>query len=218
VYTFPTMMRGGFMGAFAALLAAPLALAANPVTNYHPSPIELAYRAGEAAGGKSDAARAEYQRGIDMARAILRTSPDDPNALLWLAANLGGEALTHGKLRAFRAVPEIESTLLHLERVAPNYDYAAGARALANLYWKAPSIISVGSSKKASSYFQLALARAPDFPGNQAMAAAFYADKGDCTRARPLAQTVAARTDLDSYGPDADEWRGLARDALRDCR
>jgi tetratricopeptide (TPR) repeat protein len=212
------MMKGGWMAAFAAVLASPLAQAGNPVTNYHPSPLELAYRAGEAAGGKSDAARAHYQRGIDMARAILRTSPDDPNALLWLAANLGGEALTHGKLRAFRTVPEIESTLLHLERVAPAYDYAAGARALANLYWKAPSVISVGSSKKAAAYFQEALARAPDFPGNQAMAAAFFADQGDCGRARPLAQTIAVRTDLDSFGPDANEWRGLARDALRDCK
>lgn len=181
-----------------------------------PSPIELAYRAGRANDG-GDAARAHYRRGIELAREVLRGSPDDPDALLWLAANLGGEALTHGKLYALGVISEIEGTLLHLDRVAPSYDSAAGARSLANLYWKAPAIISVGSSKKAASYFQLALQRAPNYPGNQAMAAAFFADSGDCARARPLAQAVVARADLESHGVDAAEWRTLARDALKDC-
>ena len=36
---------------------------------YVPSPIEQAYRAGKAAGDDDDAARAQYQRGIDLARA-----------------------------------------------------------------------------------------------------------------------------------------------------
>ena len=185
--------------------------------NHHDaSPIELAYRAGRANDG-GDAARAHYRRGIDLARDVLRRSPDDPDALLWLAANLGGEALTHGKLYALKVIPEIEGTLLHLERVAPTHDSAAGARALANLYWKAPAIISVGSSKKAAAYFQLALKRAPDYPGNQAMAAAFFADSGDCARARPLAQAVVSRGDLERYGVDAAEWRALAREALSDC-
>jgi len=180
------------------------------------SPIELAYRAGRANDG-GDAARAHYRRGIDLARDVLRGSPDDPDALLWLAANLGGEALTHGKLYALKVIPEIEGTLLHLDRVAPTHDSAAGARALANLYWKAPAIISVGSSKKAAAYFQLALQRAPSYPGNQAMAAAFFADSGDCARARPLAQAVVSRGDLEGFGVDAAEWRALAGEALEDC-
>jgi len=184
----------------------------------HPaSQIEQAYRAGKAAGD-DDAARAQFQRGIDLARATLRTTPDAPDALLWLSANLAGEALTHGKLYTLRVVPEIEATLLRLERVAPTYDHAAAARALANLYWKAPAVISVGSSRKAESYFLAALARAPAFPGNQAMAAAFFADRRDCARALPLAEAVARRTDLDTFGPDAPEWRRLADEVRRDCR
>lgn len=180
------------------------------------SQIELAYRAGKAAPSDQDARR-HYQRGIDLARGILFTTPDAPDALLWLAANLAGEALTHGKLFALRVIPEIESTLLRLEQTNPQHDHSAAARALANLYWKAPAFISVGSSRKAASYFVLALDRAADFPGNQAMAAAFFADRGDCARARPLAQAVSARRDLDAFGPDAAEWRDLARAALHDC-
>jgi hypothetical protein len=181
------------------------------------SEIEQAYRAGKAASDES-VARAQYQRGIDLARRTLAASPDQPDALLWLSANLAGEALTHGKLHALRVIPEIERTLLRLEAVAPAYDHAAAARSLANLYWKAPSVISVGSSAKAAAYFELALRRDGSFPGNQAMAAAFYASKRDCARAAPLARAVDGRRDLDAFGPDAAEWRQLARDVLRDCR
>jgi tetratricopeptide (TPR) repeat protein len=200
-----------------AMLSSTPSSAQPSVTYYHPSPIQQAYRSGKAAPD-GETARAQYRRGIDLARAVLQRSPDDPDALLWLAANLGAEALTHGKLYALRVIGEIESTLLHLERVNPSYDHAAAARSLANLYWKAPSIISVGSTKKAAGYFELALARAPDFPGNQALAADFYLDQRDCGRARPLAQAVATRSDLDAYGPDAADWRKLAADVLRTCR
>ncbi len=180
------------------------------------SPSESAYRSGKAAATDEEARR-HFQRGIDTARAALSASPDAPNALLWLSANLAGEALTHGRIFALGVIPEIEGTLLRLEQTNPLYDHAAAARSLANLYWKAPAIISVGSSRKASQFFLQALARAPDFPGNQAMAAAFFADRGDCGRARPLATAVSARVDLDTFGPDADEWRRLARAALEDC-
>ena len=204
-------------GIMSVMLSPPSTLAQTAVTYYHPSPIQQAYRSGQAAPDK-EAARAHYRHGIDLAREILQPAPDDADALLWLAANLGAEALTHGKLYALRVIGEIESTLLHLERVNPNYDDAAAARSLANLYWKAPAIISVGSTKKAASYFQLALARAPEFPGNQALVAGFYLDQHDCGRARPLALAVSARADLDAFGPDAAEWRKIVADVFGSCR
>ena len=182
-----------------------------------PGEAERAYRAGKAASDDGDARR-HYQRGIDVARAQLKARPDDPPSLLWLAANLGGEALTHGRLHALNVISDIEATLLRLDRQHPDYDHAAAARALGNLYWKAPALISVGSTKKARSYFLLALSRAPDFPGNQALAAAFFADKGDCARARPLALAVEGRRDLAAQGLDAAEWKQLAAQALARCR
>ena len=201
----------------AAVVVVVVAMLAGGAVAREMSAIEQAYRAGKAAGDDATA-RAHFQRGIDLARAALSATPDAPDALLWLSANLAGEALTHGKLRALRVIPEIEATLLRLERVAPAYDHAAAARALANLYWKAPAVISVGSSKKAELYFQTALTRAPAFPGNQAMAAAFFAGRRDCARALPLAEAVARRSDLDAFGPDAAEWRRLADEVRRDCR
>jgi hypothetical protein len=184
-----------------------------------PSAIEQAFRAGDAAekAGDDAAARASYERGVALGRAALAANLDAREALLWLPANLARAALTHGKLRALKVIPEVEATLLRLEALDPSYDHAAAARALANLYWKAPALISVGSSKKAAQYFSLALARDGAFPGNQAHAAAFFADQRDCGRARPLAEAVTRRADLAAFGPDAAEWRALAAEALEIC-
>lgn len=177
----------------------------------------LAFRAGQATPDR-DQSRRDYQRGVALAREALARDPNDPGGLLWLVANLGSEALTHSKLHALGAVAEIERTLLRLEQVSPGYDHAAAARGLGRLYHKAPSIISVGSNQKAAMFLERALARAPDFPGNWAFAADFYADQNDCGRALPLAQRLRAATDLNSYGFEAREWREIAARVLADCR
>jgi hypothetical protein len=202
----------------ASLALARGARAAETLTQ-EPSPIERAYREGKAAeaAGNDAGAAAAYRRGVELGRAALAADPNARAALLWLPANLARDALTHGKMAALKVLPEVEATLLRLERVDPTYDHAAAARALGHLYWKAPSLISVGSSKKAAHYFSLALQRDGAFPGNQALAAAFYADQHDCNAARPLADAVARRADLAAFGPDAAEWRTLAQGAQRAC-
>ena len=186
-----------------------------------PSPLgqaaERAYRAGQAAGEGGEARR-RYQEGIGLARQALASNPHDPSALLWLAANLGAEALTHGKLHALGVIDEIEQTLLRLEQDDPAYDHAAAARVLGRLYHKAPALISVGSNRKAAAFLDEALARAPDFPGNWAFAADFYLDRHDCGRARPLGDRVRAARDLDRYGVDAREWREIAARVAEACR
>lgn len=176
-----------------------------------------AYRAGQVAADREQS-RSAYQHGIAVAREVLARAPDDPGALLWLAANLGGEALTHGRLHALGAIGEIERTLLRLEQRDPGYDHAAAARVLGRLYHKAPSIISVGDNQKAATYLGKALARAPDFPGNWAFAADFYAERRDCERALPLARRLAATPQLENYGFDAREWRQIAGRVLADCK
>jgi hypothetical protein len=50
------------------------------------------------------------------------------------------------------------------------------------------------------------------------MAAAFFANNGDCARARPLALAVESRRDLAAIGLDAKEWKQLADQALTRCR
>ncbi len=158
-----------------------------------------------------------FRRGIAAGRDALQGRPDDPAGLLWLAANLGAEALERGKWAALKVLPEMERLLLRLEAVAPRFEHAAAARVLARLYHKAPAFISIGSSKKARAFFEKALQRAPDFPGNQALAAAFLSDEGDKERALGLARAVLRRTDLESiFGDEAKEWREIAQAIVED--
>lgn len=206
-----------------AVLAASMTIgvAGAAVTPAAASPLgqasERAYRAGQLAGDSPEA-RQRFADGIGLARQALQRDPHDPAALLWLAANLGGEALTHGKLYALRVIGEIERTLLQLEHDDPAYDHAAAARVLGRLYHKAPALISVGSSRKAAAYLEEALARAPEFPGNWAFAADFYLDRHDCARAKPLADRLRAAGALDRFGVDGREWREIATHVADDCR
>ena len=206
-----------------AVLAASMTIGAvgAAVTPAAASPLgqasERTYRAGQLAGDSPEA-RQRFADGIALARKALERDPHDPSALLWLAANLGGEALTHGKLYALRVIGEIERTLLQLEHDDPSYDHAAAARVLGRLYHKAPALISVGSSRKAAAYLEEALARAPEFPGNWAFAADFYLDRHDCGRAKPLADRLRAAGDLDRFGVDGREWRAIAAHVADDCR
>ena len=64
-----------------------------------------------------------------------------------------------------RVIGEIESTLLRLEQQHPDYDHAAAARALGQLYWKAPALISVGSSRKAAQLLSLGAGPGPGISG-----------------------------------------------------
>ena len=150
---------------------------------YGPSSIEQAYRAGKAAGD-DDAARAPLPAGHRPARASARATPDQPDALLWLAANLAGEALTHGKLRALRVIPEIEATLLRLEQSRARLRSRGGGPGAGEPVLEGARRRSPSARPRKRRYFELALARAPDFPGNQAHGGRVLRPTRDCARAR----------------------------------
>jgi hypothetical protein len=170
---------------------------------------QAAYFAGLRARG-SDVRRRHFAAGIEAARARLRTDPRDPEGLLWLAANLGGQALEKGKLFALGVLPEMERLLLTLEATAPEYDHAAAARTLGRLYHLAPAIISIGSMKKARVYWQRALDRAGQYGPNQVLAADFFDDDGEEQRARELAGRYLQRPTTEQEHPEAAQWQKIA--------
>jgi hypothetical protein len=172
-----------------------------------------AYFAGKRARGSAERKR-QFGAGVAQARQRLAENPDDPEGLLWLAANLGAEALERGKLTALGVLGEMERLLLRLETVAPTYDHAAAARTLGRLYHKAPAFISIGSMKKARLYWDKALSRDGDYAPNLILAADFYDDDGQKERARTLARRYLAAPVSPAENPEADEWMQIARDLL----
>lgn len=188
-----------------------LALAASSASSGEPPPRGSA-RASWIAGKRSlgDERRRHFAAGMASARALLAASADDPEGLLWLAANLGSEALERGKLSALRVIPEMERLLLRLDARHPLYDNAAAARTLAVLYHKAPALISIGSDARARDWFERALQRAPKYPATLILAAEFFDDTGEEDRARRLAEAYLAAPASEADHPDAPEWRRLA--------
>lgn len=168
-----------------------------------------AWFAGQRAGRSSER-RQHFASGIEAARARLKTDGKDPEGLLWLAANLGAEALERGKLLALRVLPEMERLLLTLDASAPDYDHAAAARTLGRLYHLAPAIISIGSMKKARGFWERALERAGDYGPNIVLAADFFDDDGDRARAHKLAQRYLQAPVGEGEHPEAKEWREIA--------
>lgn len=179
-----------------------------------PGAARAAYWAGRAAKGKDR--RASFQRGMEAAQAMLDKNPDDSEGLLWMAANMGAEALERGKLQALPIIPKMVELLDRLDRVDPKYENAAAARTLAHLYFVAPPIISVGSDDKAKVKFERALELAPDFPGNLALAANFFDDQGDDERALELAQRALLTLPHYFKDPEAKEWRKIAERIVED--
>jgi hypothetical protein len=167
------------------------------------------YLAGKRATNGNERRR-QFADGIAAARALLAVQPDDSEGLLWLAANLGADALERGVLTALKVLPEMERLLLRLEARDPMYDHAAAARTLGVLYFKAPALISIGSKSRARDFLERALLRAGDHPANQILAAEFFADVGEEARARSLAESYLRAPASETENPDAADWRQVA--------
>lgn len=158
--------------------------------------------------------KAHFAAGIAAAEAALARSPEDPDGLEWLAANLGAEALERGKLKALQVLPRMEELLLRLDALAPGHDGAVASRVLGHLYSTAPPVISIGSNKRARAAFEKALRLAPEHPGNQALAAEFFQAEGPKDRALELARKVLENPELERH-LEAAEWRDIANEIVR---
>jgi hypothetical protein len=203
------MTTNNILGALA--IALTFAVAASAAIGAPPPPNRGEARAYWVAGKRAQGEdrRRHFAAGMASARALIQANPDDPEGLLWLAANLGSEALERGKLSALRVIREMERLLLRLEERHPTYDHAAAARMLAVLYHKAPPIISIGSNARAREWFERALQRAGKHLANLILAADFFDDVGEDERARQLARAYLAAP-ASEVNPDAAEWRRIA--------
>ena len=178
---------------------------------------EASYRRGKVAKDSSERKRC-FQEGMARAKSRLSVQADDPEGLYWLAVNTGAEALERGRFQALPALPEMERLLLRCHAVAPTFENAGPARVLGRLYHKAPAVISIGSNKKARQWLEIALATAPEFPGNLAFAADFLSTQGEPQRAVSLARKCLSLLSTNRFGADGDEWKQVASEVVEDAR
>jgi hypothetical protein len=108
-----------------------------------------------------------------VAKRALQLNPEEPAALLWWTAHRGAQATALNPFQAVKIAKEIETTLLKLRQVAPDFDSSAADRVLGIVYQVAPAVVSIGSKEKAQQHLNAALQRHPRHPGNLLSAAKF---------------------------------------------
>jgi len=156
--------------------------------------------------------RAElHTEGLATAERGLELDPDEPSAMLWWAAHRGSQATPLDPFAAVRIAREVESRLLRLREIHPEYDHAAADRALGRLYQVAPRGISVGSLEKAGVHLRAAIERDPDFPGNALFYAQYLAAVKDCPGAREWALRMLGSPALAAHPLERGGWVSEAR-------
>ena len=176
---------------------------------------KLAYFIGQYTA-KDDDKLTSFRQGLDSLEPAAAEGKDPDAVLIW-AANAGGVASIERNLDALRLMDKIEKRLVALSEKFPSYESGAAYRALAAIYFNAPSFISIGSDKKAAVYATKAYALDPNNPANMLMMARVEGDQGNKTRAVELYREVLKRAKPDSYPLDYAAWHNEALNGLDDA-
>jgi len=159
-----------------------------------------------------EARLAAYEKGRSAAERAIARAPDDPEAHLWYAINLGSWAQVKGLLRSLLTLQTIRREVDTVLRLAPdNVDAHIMAGSLNR---EIPAIMG-GDKAKAEEHYKTAKRLAPHRSGGRIELAKLYINQGRVAEARQELQGV-----LDETAPDdRSRWELVevpkAREMLR---
>lgn len=159
-------------------------------------------------------AEKHFETAVELSEDVLKQKPKNPLALLAWCAAKGELAQMRNPFTALGYIKPIEQRFLLLKEVAQAHDGFVADRALGRLYQLAPSIISIGSTKKAKLHLKAALDGAPDHPGNQLYWALFLQEKGEIEEARTFAKKALDNPLLPKANLERFDWIKLAQKLL----
>ncbi len=138
----------------------------------HPGKVDPAWQLARACFDAADVATNNTERaaiaeqGINAARNAIALASNSAPAHYYLGLNLGELAQTRG-LSALKLVKEMQREFSAARTLDETFDFAGPDRSLALLYYRAPSIGSIGSRSKAREHFKRAVELAPLYPDNR---------------------------------------------------
>lgn len=159
-----------------------------------------------------------FEEGVGLAWKARKAKPKDPGAILWWVANRGELAQLKHNLVALGYVKEMETALLELKKLHPQYFFRAADRVLGRIYQKAPSFVSIGSSAKAEAHLKEAMKAPGNYPGNLIFFADFLLENGEKKEARKLARRVVSSPELAKYPIEKFDWIRMAQEILQQSR
>ena len=138
------------------------------------------------------------QEGIDACRKLVAKQPKNPGGQYYLGMNIGQMSRVK-RFSALGLVKDMERAFVMVRDLNATFSHAGADRNLGLLYFKAPSIISVGDNSKARVHLERAAQLAPDYPANRINLLEAYIKWGD------VAGVAAQRTALRELLPKARE-------------
>jgi len=106
------------------------------------------------------------QEGIDACRKLVTANPNNFGGHYYLGMNVGQMARVK-RFSALGLVKDMERAFTAVSDLNATFSHAGADRNLGLLYFKAPSIISVGDKSKARLHLERAVELAPDYPANR---------------------------------------------------
>lgn len=139
----------------------------------------------------------------DIERAIDRLTVNEIPVLFWSAAARGQWARLNGVMSSIKYKGQIVASIKRVEKLKPDYFFAAVPRYWGGFYAVAPSIAG-GDMNKSKKFFKRAMAEAPEYLGTKNLYAELYlvkkADKKEFKKI--LLEVLAAPNGPDDIVPD----------------
>ncbi|HXH76568.1 MAG TPA: TRAP transporter TatT component family protein [Bacteriovoracaceae bacterium] len=168
-------------------------------TNY-----EKASSYGEMAMATNDAFHASVSSGKTVEESLGALTAKEVPAIYWTAASLGKWAKAAGIATQLKYKTRIKAMIERVEKLQPDYFYAATDRFWGAYYAVAPSFAG-GDLKKSKVHFDKSLKAAPEYLGTQVlMAEVYWTKKGDKKEFEKMLRAVLA-SNLDTHkeiGPE----------------
>jgi tetratricopeptide (TPR) repeat protein len=125
---------------------------------------------------------AQFEEGINFAKAGLAVSSDSVECHFWLAANYGSNGEVRGVLKSLFLVKPIRAELNEVVRLNPTYQGGGGYRVLGVVDYKVPGFAG-GNRKRALEELNKAMAIDANNPFNQYYVAEYYSVTGNKAKA-----------------------------------
>ncbi len=156
-------------------------------------------------GEKGLALNPDYQKHAskDIEEAIEKLTEKEVTILYWSAASLGKWARLNGIMSSLKYKNQILAMIKKVEKLRPDFYYAAVPRYWGGYYALAPSIAG-GDMKKSKKKFHEAMEKAPEYLGTKVLYAEFYlVKKGDKKEFKKvLTEVIAASNGPEEITPE----------------
>jgi tetratricopeptide (TPR) repeat protein len=161
--------------------------------------------------------RAQFDRGIEAARAAVRTDAQRPDGHFWLAANMGAMAEAAGIRAGLKYRGDIKRELETVLTLDPSFQKGSADRALGRWYFKVPRLFG-GNRQKSLEHLRRALAYDPNDAASLSFLADTLLDMDRRDEARQALEKLLTVSSDPEWAPETREFQRQAAATLARLR